>query len=326
MSKYQFALQVLAWLFIAYVIYLIIRYIVSLRKLSRLSYYSLNIENKKDTNIVYRIIFILSKILQSLVIFNGVARTYDKYIYQDSKLRKGIDYISVKILLGFLLVFINIFINSLYRVEFSSLLILISFVLGFIIPDFYCLFNRRKRVNLVSKNLLTAIIIMNNSYKANESTEQAIKAVCDRTEGNLAIEFNKVLSDIKLGIDISESFLRMYERTNLSVVRYISNVLGLVNKSGINIIDAFSNIEKKLLEEEKFNNELLYLRDVNRLSVVLFAILPLVFLVVVIAYNTSYINLLMGYDGIFIILIIFISYMLYLFIIRKIIRGDKYVK
>ena len=52
MSKYQFALQVLAWLFIAYVIYLIIRYIVSLRKLSRLSYYSLNIENKKDTNIV----------------------------------------------------------------------------------------------------------------------------------------------------------------------------------------------------------------------------------------------------------------------------------
>ena len=28
------------------------------------------------------------------------------------------------------------------KIEFSALLILISFVLGFIIPDFYCLFNK----------------------------------------------------------------------------------------------------------------------------------------------------------------------------------------
>jgi Flp pilus assembly protein TadB len=291
-----------------------------------LSYYSLNIENKKDTNIVYRIIFILSKILQSLVIFNGVARTYDKYIYSDSRLRKGMDYVSIKILLGLGFIFINLLINSLYKIEFNALLILISFVLGFIIPDFYCLFNKSKRVNILNKNLLSAIIIMNNSYKANESTEQAIKSVCDRTEGAVSVEFMKVLNDIKLGIDISEAFSRMYERTHLPVIKYMSSVLGLVNKSGIDIIDAFSNIEKKLLEIEKFNNELVIQRDTNRLSVLLFSILPVVFLVTVVAYNTEYIKLFMDTNGVFIILIMFISYMLYLFIIKRIIRGDKYVK
>lgn len=326
MSKYQVALQVLAWLFIAYIIYLVIRYVISLIKLNRLSYYSLNLESKSETNLIYIVVRKLSKFLESLVIFNGVARTYDKYVYQDGKLKKGMDFISIKILLGLFLVFINIFINSLYKLEFSTLLVLISFVLGFIIPDFYCLFNKSKRVKLVSKNLLAAVIIMNNSYKANESTEQSIKSVIDRTDGELALEFSKVLNDIKLGLDISEAFLRMYERTNLNVVKYMSNVLGLVNKSGIDIIDAFSNIEKKLLEIEKFNNELIILRDTNRLSVLLFAILPVVFLTVVIAYNESYIKLIMGVDGIFIILIIFISYMLYLFIIKRIIRGDKYVK
>lgn len=326
MDKYTVALQILAWLFIGYIVYLVIRYIKSLSRLNRLSYYSLNLENKKDKGLINNIIFKTSKVLESLVIFNGLARTYDKYIYSDSRLRKGIDYVSIKILLGLLFIFVNILINALYRIEFSSLLILISFILGFIIPDFYCLFNKSKRVNILNKNLLSAIIIMNNSYKANESTEQAIKSVIDRTEGAVSVEFMKVLNDIKLGIDISESFNRMYERTHLSVIKYMSSVLGLVNKSGIDIIDAFSNIEKKLLEIEKFNNELIVLRDTNRLSVLLFSILPLVFLVTVVAYNTEYIKILMNVNGIFIILIMFISYMLYLFIIKRIIRGDKYVK
>lgn len=324
MSKYQLAIQILAWLFIAYILYLIIRYIISIIKLNRLSYYSLNLENKRDTNIIIRIIRYLSKILESLVIFNGIARTYDKYIYPDSRLKKGIDYISIKILIGLLLVFINVFINALYKLEFSTLLILVSFILGFIIPDFYCLFNNNKRVKILSKNLLSAIIIMNNSYKANLSTEQALKSVIDRTEGLVSIEFMKVLNDIKLGIDISEAFGRMYERTNLKVIKYMSNVLGLVNKSGIDIIDAFSNIEKKLLEIEKFNNELNIVRDTNRLCVLIFTILPVVFLIVVIAFNNSYINLFTGSYGIFILLIIFITYLLYLFIIKRIIRGDKY--
>lgn len=326
MDKYTVALQILAWLFIGYIVYLVIRYIKSLSRLNRLSYYSLNLENKKDKGLINNVIFKTSKVLESLVIFNGLARTYDKYIYSDSRLRKGIDYVSIKILLGLLFIFVNVLINALYKIEFSSLLILISFILGFIIPDFYCLFNKSKRVNILNKNLLSAIIIMNNSYKANESTEQAIKSVIDRTEGAVSVEFMKVLNDIKLGIDISESFNRMYERTHLSVIKYMSSVLGLVNKSGIDIIDAFSNIEKKLLEIEKFNNELIVLRDTNRLSVLLFSILPLIFLVTVVAYNTEYIKLLMNVNGIFIILIMFISYMLYLFIIKRIIRGDKYVK
>ena len=326
MSKYVIALQVLAWLFVAYIISLVFKFLVSLKKVNRLSYYSLKIENKKQKGVIANIVRVLSKILSSLVIFNGLARTYDKYIYEYGKLKKGMDYVSVKILLGGLLVFINILINALYRLEFSALLLLISFVLGFIIPDFYCLFNRSKSVGILNKNLLSAIIIMNNSYKANESSEQAIKDVIDRTDGLLSIEFMKILNDIKIGIELSEAFYRMYERTGLSVVKYISNILALVSKSGIGLIEAFSSIEKKLLDIEKFNNELSVIRDVNRLAVLIFAILPVVFLVVVIAYNNSYLELILGNSGVLIILIMFISYMLYLFTIKRIIRGDKYVK
>ena len=81
MDKYTVALQILAWLFIGYIVYLVIRYIKSLSRLNRLSYYSLNLENKKDKGLINNIVFKTSKVLESLVIFNGLARTYDKYIY-----------------------------------------------------------------------------------------------------------------------------------------------------------------------------------------------------------------------------------------------------
>ena len=61
-------------------------------RLNRLSYYSLNLENKKEKGVVNNIIFKSSRVLESLVIFNGLARTYDKYIYSDSRLRKSMDY------------------------------------------------------------------------------------------------------------------------------------------------------------------------------------------------------------------------------------------
>ena len=89
MSKYVIALQVLSWLFVAYIISLVFKFLVSLKKMKRLSYYSLKIENKKQKGLILNVIRSLSKILSSLVIFNGLARTYDKYIYEDGKFYIG---------------------------------------------------------------------------------------------------------------------------------------------------------------------------------------------------------------------------------------------
>ena len=67
MSKYVIALQVLAWLFIAYIISLAFKYLLSLKKVNRLSYYSLKIENKRQKGLILNVIRVLSKVLGSLI-------------------------------------------------------------------------------------------------------------------------------------------------------------------------------------------------------------------------------------------------------------------
>ena len=103
MDKYQLVLQIFAILFICYLFYLLIKFIIAFFKMKRLSIYSLDIKDEKiERNFVFNIIFKFADFLMSLVIFNELGRTYNKYIYGDSRLRKGIDYVSIKILLGIL--------------------------------------------------------------------------------------------------------------------------------------------------------------------------------------------------------------------------------
>lgn len=325
MNKYELVLQIFAIFFLLFILYLLFRFVVASIRAKRLTDFSLRgSKESSEKSIIFRIIYSFSDFLKSLVIFNQYGKTYDKYIYEESRLRKGIDYISIKILLGISFVFSYSFISFLYRDSISSLLILLVFVIGFLLPDFYCLFIRRKKVKILNKNMLSAIIIMNNSFKANSSTEKAINDVISRTDGLLSIEFKKVLNDLKIGMNVSEAFLRMYRRVRISSILYISRVLSLVNKSGISIVEAFDLIESKLINEEKFNNQINVLNSTNKISLLIFSILPVIFILCIIFYNKEYIMLFTTYLGTFVLAIILILYVFYLMLLRMIFRGGKY--
>ncbi len=271
MNKYSLVLQILAIIVILVLIYFFIKYLISLKKLNRLSYYS--IDNNKNDSFIINIVKLFGDFLEVLVVFNGIAKSYDKYLSDDNKINKGIYCISIKILLGLFL-----------------------------------------------------IIIMNNSYKISGSTELALKDVISRTDGVVKEEISRVLNDIKLGLDISDAFLRMYIRTKLKVVLYISRFLSLTTKFGINITEAFDNIEKKLLDNERLNNELNNIHNINAVSGLLFALLPLVFIFILVVYNRVYLDLFLSNIGVFVVSILLLLYLLYLIFIRTIMRGGKYDK
>lgn len=323
MDKYKICLQVCAIIFICFLIYLLYRFIISVLRKKRLNSFAIDLEKEKylDDSLLMKIIFGLSNILSSMVIFNGIGRMYDKYVNEDSRLRKGMDYLSIKTWLGIIFIFVYLFVCFLYKDSVNVVLVITCFILGFIIPDFYCLLIKSKRKKYINKHILRAVIIMNSSFKANRTVEQAVSDVIQRVGSNIDYEFKKVLNDIKLGLSLSESFKRMYNRTNSDIVLRMCNALDLADKGRINVVDIFNDIEKELLEEEKFNNELEAVKSMNSLALGIFIILPLVFIVYVILLNNDYINLLNNKTGGIIIVILGIIYLLYVFILKRIARG-----
>lgn len=328
MESYHFLLQVCLVFLVFFFLYLLIRFLRGLFLKNRLGYYSIQLENydSLEYKSIYKVISAFSRLLESLVIFNGVARIYDKYIFEDSKLRKGMDYFSLKILVGFLLVLLYLFFCFFYEDSILVLLVLVSFVLGFVLPDFYCVFQFHNKKQLVNHEILNAVIMINNSFKANRTTEQAIMDVIVRSDGQLKSEFQKVLSDVKIGLEPSEAFHRMYFRTGLSSVEQISRSLAVVAISGIPIVDVFDEVEKRLLEEEKFHHLLQVYRSTNKIAHLLFLLLPLLFFLYLFLSNAKYLAILQSKVGVFFLLIEAILYLLYMLFLRKIVGGSQYDK
>lgn len=322
MQDFEIVLFIIAILAICFVLYLLYKIGVYLGRRSRLDDFGIDIKGQDiDVSFRYKFLYKVANFLESLVIFNVMARTYDKYITEDSKLRKGMDYIAIKLCLGIIFTLIYIFMSMISIKTINPYIAIICFILGYIITDFYCYFKQYHRQSIEMKDLLSAIIIMRNSYKANRSTDEMLDDLVNRTNGRVKEELRKVKGDMKVGLSISEAFKRMYERTNLSIILDIANILSLTNKTSVNMIQALDTIEKKVIDYEKVNDEINLYKSINKLSYVIFLLLPFIFLIFIIISNQTYLSIIGGSSGSAIILTLTIIYIIYILIINKIVKG-----
>ena len=318
-------MQIISITIILFFLYFLYKYIKTLIKVKRLEPFSIKTKNKTTIEgNTYGIINKFSKFLRKLIVFNSVCNSYNKYIDPEDKVSDEMDYISIKILLGSSMTFLYLLISFLYKQNIDSFLILITFLIGFLTPDFYWQIKYQGKKNIIKEDILQAIIIMNNSYRANKNTEQAIRDVIKRTKGPIKEEYQKIMYDLKLSFTISEAFKRMYDRTKIKVILEISNILALMNVSGTNIIALFEEIEHKLLKEEKINNKLNNIKSYNTMFGIISSVIPLIVLVLLFVYNESYrVILLHKYSFAFYSLITVI-YLFYIYLIYKMVRGRDY--
>ena len=76
----------------------------------------MNLETK-----LINIINNISKILESLIIFNNIAKYYEEKLNEETKFNKGIQIITIKILIGFIFIILYCFGTLLYKASFGLL-------------------------------------------------------------------------------------------------------------------------------------------------------------------------------------------------------------
>ena len=322
MKDFEIVLFMIAILAICFILYLFYKLFVYLGRKERLNDFGIDIDSPDiDVSFRYKFLYKVSNLLESLVIFNGIARVYDKYASSDGRLRKGMDFIAIKLLIGIIFVLLYVFMMLIGLNDINPYIAIICFILGYVIVDFYCYFKQHSYKRIVMKDLIRAIIIMRNSYKANRNIDEMMDDLVSRTNGRIKDEFMKVRGDIKVGLSISEAFKRMYERTNVSVILDISNMLALTNKTSINMISVLETMEKNVIEYEKLDDEVNLYRSINKLAYVIFLLLPFVFMIFIIVSNQNYLEIIGSSVGNAIILTLTIIYVLYILIINKIVKG-----
>jgi Flp pilus assembly protein TadB len=319
--EYDSILQLCAIIFLVFMVYLLFKYVVYLIRKNRLVDFSLKVRTNRS-NPILRAIKSTSSTLKAIPFIKG--KKYNGYARLVPGFDDGYDIISSKVLCSLFMLFLYVFVSVLYKSNINITVVLITLILGYVILDFYYIYNSRNVSKLVSKDMLGAVIIMNNDFKANRSVEQAINDVIERKTGPISKEFKKVLDDTELGLSYGDAFMRMYKRTKIDCVLDISHAFSLYTMIGSDLIEIFDTIEEKIIEEEKFLIHVRAIKVFNKLFKLLFNVMPILIVALMFLLNEKYLKLIMGGKGIVFICLLVLLFIVYIVTINKIVRRYNY--
>ena len=251
--------------------------------------------------------------------FDSYSRKYSKYS-GSLKISDNMNYLSNKIYIGTLFVFL-LFINIvLTKKKITLYLIVLSFLLGFFIYDIYLYIIYKYVDKRISDDMSTAIVIMNNSFKSGLSIVQAIDMVSSTMDGLISDEFKKMSLEISSGLELEQVFKRFSLRVPCSESLYLASFLSVLNETGGDIVSVFNSIEKNSIMRKKLREELNSASSQSRLVFKILVVIPPLLIISILLLNSSYFNVLFTTGlGISVLIIILLLYILYIYIIRKIV-------
>lgn len=307
------------------------RYYKAMRKAKRICKYAIEPINYSSISYSDKIVLKYYSFIQKIrpyirksSYFKQRSKKYDKYIkYKNRDKIYAIDYITNKVLIAMVFIILTIFSQVFTQKDFNIFDYIINFLLGYYILDIYLYFYGRKKNKLIENDLLRAIIIMNNAFKAGKSTLQALEIAKEELPNPIKDEFKKMYLDMKFGLSVDTVFERFAKRVDLKEAVYLSSSLTILNKTGGDIVEVFSSIERTLMDKKKLDEEMKNISANPNMVVKILFLIPIIFTAIIYFLNPSYFNplfsSLLGYIIIGIIVIMFIIYTL---LLRKIMKIE----
>ncbi len=306
-------------------ILLIIDAIASYKMIKRVSKYSIN--NKSiDSSIVDKIIyyyhnFIIKQRKNIKKMFPRLLNYYKKYTQGEQD--EACDLITNKLLLGMTIIILYLFASGIRHTHINLFDIICLFIIGFNCVDIFLYIKGKGNNKKMEKDMLEAIIIMNNAFKAGNSTIQAVEIASEKLTGPLKQEFKKIYKEMQYGLTIDVVFDRFNKRVNVDSATYVSTSLITLNKTGGNIVKVFNSIEKTLFDRKKMYEELKSTTTTSNLVVKILTVVPFALTLFIYILSPNYFDPLLNSTlGNIILVIIIITFAIYLFILNKIMKVD----
>lgn len=269
----------------------------------------------------------LSKILSKSTFLKKYSKKYQKYLIKTKSTKNDLmNFISIKFIWGGVFAFIVV-LSGVFRIENLTLYrISLFFLLGFFVPDLYWKVREKSKKKQIERDMLKAIIIMNNSFKSGLSIMQAIYMVSEELDGAISEEFKKMYVDISFGLDMDLVFKRFASRVNTEEAHYITTSLSVLNKTGGNIVQVFASVERSAFTRKKLKDELSALASSAKAIYKILVALPLVMMVAIVVMqmlfgaDNYFLPLVATSVGRIILVLILLIYVSYIFIINKIVN------
>lgn len=178
---------------------------------------------------------------------------------------------------------IGAFVVATARTDFSMavLIAVAGFIIGLNFPDYWLKQQVKTRQKAIALALPDALDMMSICVDAGLGFEAALQKVGDRWEDALALEFQRVVSDTRVGMRRGTALRNMVERTDVAEIASFVAVLIQADKLGIGIRDVLhtQSVQMRIRRRQRAEEEARK-APLKMLFPLVFFIMPAIFAIV----------------------------------------------
>lgn len=252
-----------------------------------------------------------------------IDKSYKKIYKNDSE--EHMILLADRIIFSLLMILFYLVLSLISFSKINIMILILSMIIGILIPSIIIKIDDIYRKKRIENDLLKAISLMNNAFKSGKSIIQAIEVVKEELDGPLSNEFSKIENDLLHGLSLNDAFERFEKRVNLKELDYITTSLLILNQTGGNIASVFKSIENSFYTRKKLDSELKSIVASSKLVFQMLVILPIFLWGIIGLWIPTYFTIFFESTiGILLFIVIISIYILYVVIIKNIMKVEKY--
>jgi tight adherence protein B len=221
-------------------------------------------------------------------------------------------------LLILLLIFISLII-LLKNVVFSLIVCVLLLYLDWYIKDN----NKRKRTNLINKQVVEALIIVKNSLQAGQSLQNALLIAKNELNEPIKLEFKQMADSLSLGVSLDKVLEELSQKTESKEFKLMLDTIRISKDTGASIKDIFDRIIDSTSRRIDVRSKIDALTAQGRMSGNVVSIIPFVVLLVMHVIEPDMVkSLFVTFVGNILLFIAVAMVLIGSFVIRKITEID----
>ncbi|CAE6763283.1 hypothetical protein R69927_03893 [Paraburkholderia domus] len=167
-----------------------------------------------------------------------------------------------------------------FLLSHSILIALAAVPIAMMLPKKYLARMRKKRIETVERQLPDALLMMSGALRAGASFPAALEAVVHESAAPISQEFDLLMREIRLGIDLDIAMRNVEKRIPIPDFLMVTAAVTIAREVGGNLAETLESVARTLREKLQMEGKIKALTSQGRMQGIVMTCLPLFLMLV----------------------------------------------